>query len=509
VIDHYRFSAGEFSCEFAQFTLTGSDVVSFLQSQSTFDIRELSPLEFHLTSFLDPQGRAECYGWLLSGRDVFTYLVPLGLKNAAEERLNRFLISEDVEIKVDDKVTWHFVVGEEAYNYPGYQGELFADKSILTQASPKLSVLSKNDSELWRKLSGWPSFDGSDFQKEIINNNRLFDLSVSSNKGCYPGQETVSKIATRRGSAYAPVLIETNSPAGPGTMIIAGGKMGTITDHFIWSDHHYLMANVLRDFRVEKMKVSFELNGQNISGIIRYYPLLEGTRSAKASDLFHLGTDDFKHDELKDAESKLRRAIKIDPTFADAYESLGVMLGRQERFDEAIELMRKLSEVDPDSVLAHTNLSLYLMKQGKIEEAEEEKSKATLKSFKHFGNEAKLKQETEEKKKKQQSEWAQREGMFRQVLEIDPDDTLANYGLGSIAVEKQEWQTAREHLEKVLAADPKYSVAYLALGKALLGLGEKEKAKEIFSSGIKVAAAKGDLMPANQMQSELDRLSFS
>ena len=115
-------------------------------------------------------------------------------------------------------------------------------------------------------------------------------------------------------------------------------------------------------------------------------------------------------------------------------------------------------------------------------------------------------EETAKKAKAEQEEWARREKMFLEVLEIDAEDTLANYGLGSIAVEKSDWEKARGYLEQVLAADPKYSVAYLALGKAYKGLGLKDKARETFTQGISVAAAKGDFMPANQMQSELDRI---
>jgi tetratricopeptide (TPR) repeat protein len=46
------------------------------------------------------------------------------------------------------------------------------------------------------------------------------------------------------------------------------------------------------------------------------------------------------------------------------------MLGRIERFEEAITWMDKLLSVNPQSVMAHTNKSLFLMKLGKIEEAE-------------------------------------------------------------------------------------------------------------------------------------------
>lgn len=146
------------------------------------------------------------------------------------------------------------------------------------------------------------------------------------------------------------------------------------------------------------------------------------------------------------------------------------------------------------------------MKLGKIEEAEEQKSLATVKSFQKFGDEAKSKERAMVQLKAQEEEWAKRENMFQQVLEIDEEDTLANYGLGSIAVERKEWPRAIQHLEKVLKADATYSVAYLALGKAYKGVGEKEKARATWNEGIIVSAKKGDLMPANQMQSELQGL---
>src|SRR5690606_5012874 len=155
--------------------------------------------------------------------------------------------------------------------------------------------------------------------------------------------------------------------------------------------------------------------------------------------------------EMVRAEEYFRQAIDLSPEFADAYEALGVMLGRQNRFEEAILLMDELTKIDSSSVLAHTNKSLYLMKLGKIEEAEQEKSLATVKSFQKFGTEAKLKEQMDEERKKQEQEWEKREKMFSQVLEIDAEDTLANYGLGSISVERKQWDRAIAHLEKVLA----------------------------------------------------------
>lgn len=504
MINDFRFSHGQFSVKLSGFTLTGSDVSSFLDAQTTFNVKTFDENHFHLTSFLDPQGKVETYGWLIREKDKFLYLVPPLLTEQSLQRLNKFLVSEDVEISSDGEAEWTFVLGAEV---EGYKGVILDEKAILSQNPVKdIPQIPSADIELWRKLNGSPSFTGDDFVRELINNGRLFDLALSTKKGCYPGQETVSKIATHRGAAYSPVLVETSGMVPAGTMLMSGNKIGQVSETLSWNDSYFSVVSLLRDFRVEGMRLNFESDGKQYQGNVRYYPLLKGDPESKAQELYDTALTAFRNDDLKLAEDYLRKAIEFHPHFSDAYEALGVMLGRQERYPEAIALMEKLTEVDPDSSMAHTNLSLFLMKVGKIEEAENHKATATLKSFKKFGEEAKVKEEASKKAKAEQEEWNRREKMFLEVLEIDAEDTLANYGLGSIAVEKSEWEKARTYLEKVIAADPKYSVAYLALGKAYKGLGLKEKAIDTFRQGITVAAAKGDFMPANQMQSELDRL---
>ncbi len=501
MINHYRYSRGQFTITFVELLLRGSDVVSFLDSQSTLKISLLSPDHFHLATFLDPQGKVETYGWLLQKSDHFLYLVPKLLKEKSLARLNRFLVSEDVEIEDNGLKNWSFILGEQD------RGLIFDEPAMLAELpSEQIEIIPAPERELWRKVNGWPSFDGSDFTNELVNNLRLFDLAVVMNKGCYPGQETVSKIATHRGAAYSPVLIESDSAIEPGILNLEGNRIGTAVESLSWDGKYYTVTNLLRDFRVERMKLNFESNGKPHQGIVRYYPLLPGNKKSKALELYDEALSLFRDNNLSEAESLLRKSLTLDPTLADAYEALGVMLGRQNRYSEAIEIMEQLVQVDPDSLMAHTNLSLFLMKTGKIEEAENHKSLATLKSFSKFGNEAKEKELAEKKAKADAEEWARREKMFLEVLEIDPEDSLANYGLGSLAVERGDWQKARDHLERVLSEDPKYSVAYLALGKAYKGLGLVDDAKETFRKGIKVAAGKGDLMPANQMQSELDRI---
>jgi folate-binding protein YgfZ len=511
MLEVYRYHAGKFPVEFSVFELVGSDVISFLQNQSTLNFVELQEKEFNLISFLDPQGRLEFYSWVLKSKKSSHLLVPRQLKSLALVRLEKYLISEDVTILDIGEETWTFVLGPESKNFyqsDFYRGILFEESAFLSR-NDHVSFPERipcDEMETWRILNGWPDFYGRDFSQEIINNLRLFDLSVSPNKGCYPGQETVSKIATRRGAAFAPVLLETKSPLIPGPLFLFDKKIGKIDSCINWKNRFYSASNLLRDFRVAGMNLRFSLNQEEHEGAVIYYPLLSGKSEDKALDVFYEACDFFKKDQFDEAESHFKLALRLNPLFADCYESLGVMLGRQERYHEAIELMNQLIVIDSTSVLAHTNKSLFLMKLGQIEEAEKEKSLATLKSFQKFGDEAKLKERLIKEQEIQEIEWNKRESMFKQVLEIDEEDTLANFGLGSILVEKKQWSLAVPFLEKVLKVDPHYSVAYLALGKAYKGMGEIDKACDVWKEGITVAAKKGDLMPANQMQFEVQNI---
>jgi folate-binding protein YgfZ len=509
MLNQYRFLNGQFPLDVVSFRICGSDSKSFLKNQSTFDVKELLPHSFHLISFLDPQGRIESWGWLLSEENSYVYLVPSQFKKEASLRLNKYLVSEDVEIFEVENTFWSIMLGPKIEKSNGaFEGEFFGEKAFLVHVDHvnEIVEIPAEARELWRGLTGWPNLDGSNSIGELITNHHLFDLSVSLKKGCYPGQETVSKIHYNRGASFAPILIEIDKVIDRGDIFSNSKKIGTILNCFEWNQKYYLETKILRDFRVDKSKIYFEKNSENYLGLVRYFPLLKGDKKSKAEELCWIASEFFKKNNFESAEESLRMAISIDPTFSDAYESLGVMLGRLERFQEAIDTMKDLLVVDQNSVMAHTNMSLFLMKLGKIEEAEEHKSQATLKSFKQFGEEAKVKKDLEAKKQAQEEEWFRREKMFYQVLEIDPDDTLAHYGLGSILVERQDWNKAIDHLEKVISVDSKYSVAYLALGKAQKAMGKKEEARKTWTEGIKVAASKGDLMPANQMQQEIESL---
>ena len=169
--------------------------------------------------------------------------------------------------------------------------------------------------------------------------------------------------------------------------------------------------------------------------------------------------------------------------------------------------MDKLLEIDKDSIMAHTNKSLYYMKLGKIEEAEEEKSNAAVKSFAYYGREAKKKKDEENIQKEEAENLKKKEEMFLQVLSIDENDVLANFGLGETYLKKNQLKKALTHLKKVLTLNSKHSMAYLVLGKVYEGLGQIKEAGEVYAQGVEVASKKGEMKPANEMQARLSKIN--
>ncbi len=303
MLEKYRFGSGKFSVNFNVLNISGSDSKEFLQKQSTFNFALLSDKEFHLVSFLDPQGRLDFYSWICKDTHVYKILVPLNLKDKATTRLEKFLISEDVIIEDAGNQSWFVTLGPTSHKHQSektYAGIFFDEQALFSYADLDSGIegLSDEEIESWRCLNGWPELNGKNFKHEIINNTRLFELSVSPQKGCYPGQETVSKIAVNRGAAYAPVLLQTPTPIEKGEFFVLGKKIGDVESCFKVENFYLSQAKILRDFRVANLSLQIEQNQTSCTAQVIYYPFYPGDKELKSTELFYLGADSFKNNQL-------------------------------------------------------------------------------------------------------------------------------------------------------------------------------------------------------------------
>lgn len=513
---------------YSSLQVIGPDAQRFLNGQLTNDVSKLGNGEFQLQARLDRGGKLQSFFYLLKEKEnSFHIIIPKEFKGELCEDLERYIIMDDVTLESE---TTPICVVFSAYQnakeefllsvaFKGVMGGFPAYIVLENHASDKdlnseLKKLLPEEFESLMVLQGEPLL-GVNVSKDTLVTDTIVNLhGVSLEKGCFLGQETVAKIETRRGGAYFPVILKSEnnelSSLRPGDKLnIEGKKAGTV----LWvglspGGERLAVVSLLRDFRVKGRSHNFTFESGNIDAIVHYIPyedVLQGNELT--SGLFETAVKVFQEGNEEAAVKEFEEILKIDPKNEDSFEAIGVIFGRMERYQDGIDFMDKLLEANPNSVMAHTNKSLYFMKLGEIEKAEEEKAQATVKSFTKLGEEAQAKKKKEELQKQEEAEIERRFEMFNQVLEIDPDDALANYGLADIYFHRGEASKSIGLLKKVLEADEKYSVAYLLLGKSLVKEGLIQEAKEAFEKGIAIASKKGDLMPANEMQSKLLELN--
>lgn len=485
--------------------IKGPDAESFLQGQLTNDVKKLEVKTAQYTTRLNRTGKIQSYAILAKAEDCYYFLVEKKLEDVLLSDLEKFLIMDDVEFeKMSAPVHALFNPSLNGENKGLFNVFFYGIPTLISTERFSSPMADLAELEEIRIFNGYPLWDKDISSDKFLNDTYFNEIGISYKKGCFLGQETVAKIENNRGAAYYPVLLKKLSTNKAPEVLKLEDKKAAVVNYDL---ENYLQVSLLRDYRVSNKILEFE-NGLKYK--VEYLPFFKAhTNHELAQDLYDMAVSEFQKENVDYSLELLKKSIQFDPSFADAYETVGVILGRKTQYEEAITWMDKLLAVNSASVMAHTNKSLFLMKLGRIEEAEAEKGMATVKSFAVFGEEAKLKKALEAEKQKKEADMLKREGMFKQVLEIDEDDTVALYGLADIAFYREEYKRAVENLEKVVKFDEKYSVAYLLLGKSLEATGNLERAMQVYKKGIDVASKRGDMMPANEMQSRLNQLVMS
>jgi Fe-S cluster biosynthesis and repair protein YggX/thioredoxin-like negative regulator of GroEL len=88
---------------------------------------------------------------------------------------------------------------------------------------------------------------------------------------------------------------------------------------------------------------------------------------------------------------------------------------------------------------------------------------------------------------------------FRKMATDDPDNALGHFSLARELLNAGQAAEAVPSFERVLQIDPNLSRAHQLLASALLRLGRRDDAVRRLTEGLSVAAARGDVMPKNEM----------
>ncbi|MCB1276705.1 hypothetical protein [Prosthecobacter sp.] len=220
----------------AKFRLTGADRVRYLNGQVTNDVRRTKSDETIYACVTDAKGRIAADVFVHSTADALLLDAEPDLREALGMRLERYIVADDVELTdvTDDWQLWH-VFGDASTQ--GLRSTRFGIEGCdvwlpagETFESP-CPVLTEEDLETWRvlqKVPRWPNELNADtFPPEAGITGRAMDFA----KGCYIGQEVLSRIKTTGKMPRELMAWAAEAPLTAGTEILntEGKAVGTIT----------------------------------------------------------------------------------------------------------------------------------------------------------------------------------------------------------------------------------------------------------------------------------------
>jgi Fe-S cluster biosynthesis and repair protein YggX len=104
------------------------------------------------------------------------------------------------------------------------------------------------------------------------------------------------------------------------------------------------------------------------------------------------------------------------------------------------------------------------------------------------------------------SDTASRIEQFRKMANDDPNNELGHFSLGRALLDAGQVAEAVHSFDRALAINPNLSKAYQLAATGLLKLDRRDAAVERLTAGVKVADARRDVMPRNEMTRMLQDL---
>lgn len=221
-----------------------------------------------------------------------------------------------------------------------------------------------------------------------------------------------------------------------------------------------------------------------------------------------------------EAEGTFREVIAMQPENAQAHNFLGVVLGIQNRFDEAIESFKKSLVISPGLMDSRNRLvELYQIK-GDLDAARSELEKAILLLEDKEGPEAHslesrlnaLEDQIEMKtifdrinKEIEEKNFDSALASLQAVLRRDSKQPTANFILGNLWADRQRYDLAETNFKAVLEQNPNSTDTYLRLAQVYERTRFLGRAKTQYEKALATPAGKEEPL-RQQIQQALIRL---
>jgi len=482
----------------SSFDIVGEDSKRFLSGQLTSDLSKLYPSSSQLTARVSRTGRLLFFGYLIFiNESSYKLLAPQVFIDDFIEDLKKFAIMDEVEF-IKNNENLFVSVDETAFLEGGYLINFLGVPTVFKFLEERTSIPEYDITQLLLKF-GVPDTKRIKEENLLINQTVFVDEAVSNEKGCYVGQETVKKIEANRGAGKKTIALELKERINlEDQKINVNDEVYVVLDSWIERESQFITIEGKRSIRVQDKEVLIKVNGKSTTARVSLFPILDNSIESLATNIYEKAVSFFTNGNDQEALKWMALAFKVNPSDAEIAESFGALEGRLGNFKKAIEVMDHLEVIDPNSIMAHTNKSLFYMKLGEIEKAEDEKSKATVKTF----------QNTAKQNSDKKAELAKRLDMFKQVLEIDEDDELANQGSAEIYFEFGEVDKSKNYLDKLITLNDKNHKAMALKAKILIKENRNSEALELLKKVSFISGEKGDFVLANETQALINSLEI-
>lgn len=490
---------------FKSFEFQGADVFNYLQGQVTSDLTALKDHnEIQLCARVDFSGRLKSYFYIYGLDGHFYLLVESILADEAKCLLENNIISEDVVIlPIEKECFFAFGVSDLSLFHQDVvaSGTLFNESGVLffnRENFLKFNHFSNETIGLIKFLNFYPQLNLNCFIDGLVWETPLA-ITLGAAKGCFLGQEPISKVLSRRGANYYPVFLTTHNLIDLKTIdrYLQNEEAGRVYECYSFHGNTLFSCSLKREFRVANKEYQFKFNDETVTALCSSWPYLGlNSKEGKANFLHDEAAKNYIANKTDDSIALLEMALSLKPDHLDSLESLGVILRGQSLFQKSIDCFKKIIELAPENTMPHTNLSILYAQMGRIEEAEEEKRIAITKDFKknQIAYDAKV---IEDQKN------MEREKMFWEILNIDPEDSFANISLAEIYFTQEKWPESKKHLMQILENDSDNLKALLLMGKILLKTKEEAEGQIYLARVVEIAIKKGELKVAEEAQSIL------
>jgi folate-binding protein YgfZ len=190
--------------------VTGNDRLRFLNGQITNDVRKAGEAAAVEACVLNAKGKMNAHIFVSAAPDCFWIDADPELREALPARLERYVIADDVQIEdvTDRWSTFHVlsrtepnlsdcrIVSVRRFAEPGW--DIWADAArhddVLQQLLSTFDVLDSAAAEIMRIEQGIPRWGRELTDEIILIEANLEDRTVDYEKGCYIGQEVISRI---------------------------------------------------------------------------------------------------------------------------------------------------------------------------------------------------------------------------------------------------------------------------------------------------------------------------